>query len=255
MKRVDQQEDHFNFKDNKPNNAQGRGRIITALIFILAGVLIISQRSGFISYELFRQLFNWQMLLIGIGIVSIAKHKGSIGGFIMIMVGGVFLIPEYVDLSLDMRQMLWPAILIGVGLIILFNGFGSCKNGFKHRFRSGNIDDMDVVNANHIFGGGEYTITSQNFKGGQINSIFGGGKYDMTHSKLAPGVNVLDLSMIFGGLEILVPATWTVKIEVDSVLGGFSVKGVQVLQSGSESDGQLVIKGSAIFGGGELRRI
>lgn len=230
-------------------------RIITALLFILAGVILIGQRTGYITNDVFHMLFNWQMLLIALGIISLTKRDGSIGGIIMIMVGGVFLIPEYINLSLNTRQLLWPAILIGIGLIMLFKGYSGWHKRIERKFEKGQMTDMDVLDANHIFGGGDFHITSDNFKGGRINAIFGGGKYDFRNAKLAEGVVILEVSMIFGGLEIIVPNNWNVKVEVDSILGGFSQKSLDFLAPKSEIQGQLVIRGSAIFGGGELKRL
>lgn len=230
-------------------------RLITAILFIGAGVLLIAEKTGYISHDIYRMLFNWQMLLIAIGLISISKRDGSIGGIIMIMVGGVFLIPEYIDLSMNTRQLLWPAILIGIGLIILFKGYSGWHRKIERKFEKGQVNDMDVIDANHIFGGGDYHITSDSFKGGRINAIFGGGKYDFRNAKLAEGVVILEVSMIFGGLEIIVPNNWNVKVEVDSILGGFNQKSLDFLAPKPEMQGQLVIRGSAIFGGGELKRL
>lgn len=247
----------FNFPsddNHKINRKTGLSRTITALIFIFAGGVLIADRTGYISNELFHKLFNWQMLLIGIGLVSVTKREGSIGGVIMMMIGLVFLAPLYFDIPLNTRQLLWPAILIGVGLVILFNGFGKCKNQMKFRFDKNSINDIDTIDGNHVFGGGEHYVTSENFKGGTINAIFGGGKYNLTRCKLAPGTNVLNVSLIFGGIELIVPSDWNVKVEVDSILGGFSNKSGGYIGS-SESTGTLIIKGTAIFGGGELKRV
>jgi predicted membrane protein len=229
-------------------------RSFTALIFIAAGVLLIGERTGTISYELFKDLFNWQMLIIGIGLVLISKKDRSIGGYIMILIGVIFLIPELIYINLNTRQLLWPAVLIGVGVIILFKGMSGFGKKKERQMAQVNIDDMDVLNDNHIFGGGEYYVHSSNFKGGKIQAIFGGGKYDLSKSKLAEGIQVLDVNMIFGGIELIVPADWQVKNQVDSILGGFSIKNDGFHRPDSEFSGQLIIKGSAIFGGGEIKR-
>jgi len=181
-------------------------RILTAILFILAGSILIAERTGAISNEVFHFIFNWQMLLIALGIVSFFKKGSSVGGMIMILIGTVFLIPEYIQIPFNTQQLLWPAILICVGFIILFKGLGNAGPNFTKRYSKGTYDDIDIVDANHIFGGGDYHISSENFKGGRINAIFGGGKYDFRNAKLAPGIQYLDVSMIFGGLEINIPA-------------------------------------------------
>jgi len=193
------------------------------------------------------------MLLIGIGLILVTRKKGSFGGVVMILVGLVFLTPIYFDLPVNTGKLLWPAILVGVGIIVLFNGFGKCGASFKTKFHHQEISDIDMVDGNHIFGGGEHFVTSDNFKGGRITAIFGGGVYDLTKCKLAPGTNVLEVNFIFGGVEFLVPSSWNIKVEVDSILGGFSNK-QGIYRQDEPSEGVLIIKGSAIFGGGELKR-
>jgi len=229
-------------------------RILLALFFIAAGSILIAQKTGAISNDVFHMIFNWQMLLISLGIISLSKRDGSTGGIIMILIGGVFLVPEYIDMPVNTQQLLWPAILIGIGLIILFKGLGNWKTKFSSNFTKRDFDDMDMINTTHIFGGGDYHISSDNFKGGRVNAIFGGGKYDFRNAKLAAGIQYLEVSMIFGGLELIIPADWDVKVEVDSILGGFSNKSGGYTHSGESSQGQLVIRGTAIFGGGDIKR-
>ncbi len=81
----------------------------------------------------------------------------------------------------------------------------------------------------------------------------GGGKYNFRNVKLAPGIQILEVSLIFGGVELHVPSEWDVKIEVSSIFGGFSNKNMSYIRS-TEATGQLIIRGSAIFGGGEVKR-
>ena len=114
-------------------------------------------------------------------------------------------------------------------------------------FRSDFIDDVSV------FGGGHKIIHSDNFKGGNITAIFGGSEIDLTQCKLAPGENVIDVVIIFGGSTIVVPNDWDVITNVTPLFGGFSYKKSRYQSPGSEPAGTLVIKGVAIFGGGEVK--
>ena len=126
-------------------------RTITALFFIMAGLILIAQRLGYISNDLYHMLFNWQMLIIAIGIVSITKRGGSLGGMIMILVGVVFLVPEYFNMPVNTKQLLWPAILIGVGLIILFKGFGNWHKKIESKFsvKSEDFKKKAIDNLSH----------------------------------------------------------------------------------------------------------
>ncbi len=252
MKRMDK-DSYVEHKFKSKSKHTSLSRFFLALSFILAGSILIAEKTGFISNELFHMIFNWQVLVIAIGVVSIFKENNSIGGYIMILIGGIFLIPEFIDINFNTKQLFWPAILIGVGIIILFKGLNKWPQINRDRFTKSDFNDLDMVDDNHIFGGGEFHITSENFKGGKINALFGGGTYDFRNAKLAEGVQVLDISLVFGGLEINIPAEWDVKVEVTSILGGFSNKTLSYSRP-AEITGQLIIRGSAIFGGGEIKR-
>jgi len=236
------------------SNHTALSRTFLATAFIIAGLLIIGKRTELISYETFHMLFNWQFLLIAIGIVSISKNKeNNIGGYIIILIGTIFLIPEFIDINYDTRELFLPAILIGVGIIILFKGLDKFPSRAHKRFTKGDMNSLDTINDNLLFGGGEFHITSNNFQGGSINAIFGGGKYNFRNAQLAEGVQVLEVNLLFAGLDIQIPEDWDVKLEVTSILGGISNKSYSFNRS-VEQKGQLIIRGTAIFGGGEIKR-
>jgi predicted membrane protein len=103
-----------------------------------------------------------------------------------------------------------------------------------------------------IFGGGDRVISSQAFKGGRVTAIFGGSKYNMNSAELAKGRNVIDIFTVFGGCKFIIPEDWEVKIEVSAVFGGFSDKRHIRKDVPRDPSKELIIKGIAIFGGGDI---
>jgi predicted membrane protein len=76
----------------------------------------------------------------------------------------------------------------------------------------------------------------------------------MLKAKLAPGENVIDVFCLFGGMKVIVPEGWTVKIRVLSIFGGFSDKHRYKFPENNVDQGsQLIIRGTAVFGGGEIK--
>jgi len=57
---------------------------------------------------------------------------------------------------------------------------------------------------------------------------------------------------MFGGTQVIVPPDWTVRVEVFSLLGGFSDNRHSDLKVIPDSDKVLIIKGFVMFGGGEV---
>lgn len=243
----------FNKNSKNHNSQTPLSRILLSFSFIYSGVVLIGYKTHYITPEILHMIFNWQILLIAIGAVSLAKKGAHIGGYVLIMLGSFFLIPEFIDIPWETRQLFWPVMLIGVGILVLLNGSISWSDDAKFRFKKSDINDIDKINDQHIFSGGEFHITSENFKGGSISAIMGGGNYNLRNAKLSPGIQIIDVSIVFGGIELQVPSDWDVKVEVTSIFGGFNNKNFSY-SSTSELKGKLIIRGLAIFGGGEIKR-
>ena len=235
-------------KLNDTRHEAGKNRMsILGLILILAGLLIIGDHFDLFSFRFRDIIFSWQGLLIALGLIFLTKHEGKLTGSILILIGGFFLLPKFMVLPVSTLKLFWPAFLVFLGIVILFKGVFS--RGFGISASNTNGDMIEDVN---IFGGHDRILTTENFKGGEIINVFGGGKYNLLQSRLAPGKNVLEVVMVFGGSKLIVPQDWDVKVEVAAVFGGFSDKRIIPAEGVNDSSRTLVIKGIAIFGGGDL---
>jgi predicted membrane protein len=220
---------------------------LLGVVLIMVGAALILKNIGIFPYFIERIIFSWQMLLIAIGlIIIVGSSKDKTGGVILMAVGSFFLIPKIFKFVFAIN-VFWPAIFIVVGLIILFSRRINIKG--RSEAKIGN-DFIDVVN---IFSGCEKKIMSENFRGGKITSVFGGGEIDLTQAKLAPGVSELEVVCVFGGVEIIVPSDWNIKVEVTPVLGGFD-ESQAVSNKIVDTSKLLRITGTVVFGGGEIKR-
>jgi predicted membrane protein len=225
-------------------------RGIIGVILVIAGLFLVLRNTNFLPGFIDNIIFSWPMLLIVIGLVKIIGSSGHKSSCVIIMaVGAFFMIPIIFSETFHMYNMFWPSIFIIIGVIFIF----SKRHGWNsvNVVSDGSADDyIDYVN---VFSGGERQITSENFRGGKITAIFGGNEIDLTKSRLAPGINVLEVACIFGGTTIIVPDDWWVKIEVTPVLGGFTDSRKLTPGRVVDSTKQLVIKGAVVFGGGEVK--
>ncbi len=226
---------------------QGRSRAILGIVLLIIGCALIANQFNFIPFHIRDYIFTWQAILILIGVIMLTRKENTFTGYILIGVGAFFLIPHFVDLPFEYRGIIWPVFIVLLGVLLIFRstnifGTGRIERGFSDDY----IDDLN------IFGGHDRKINSMSFRGGKITSAFGGGTYDLTSAQLAPGVNVLDQVTIFGGSKLIVPNDWDIKIEVVAIFGGFSDKRGKLPVQTSVSEKRLVIKGVAIFGGGEI---
>ncbi|MFC2103889.1 LiaI-LiaF-like domain-containing protein [Bacteroidota bacterium] len=222
------------------------GRGIIGIVLILIGIAFIGRTLDIFPHQITHHLFSFPTILIVIGVVIILAGRNKTSGWILLIIGLVFLIPDVIHVPYSIRRLFWPTILIIVGLLIIFRSSG-VRRSSEESSSSDYIDDIAIL------GGGDRVITSENFKGGKITSIFGGSKIDLRKATLAPGQNIIDMFCMFGGSTLKVPASWNIKIDVVSLFGGFSDKRHIKTETTMDVGKELIIKGFVMFGGGELK--
>jgi predicted membrane protein len=233
----------------KYSNRRRMKKYVFGIIVILIGLLLLSRNTGQLPPGWMPVVFSWQMLLIGIGVISLFGKDSYIPGIILILIGGIFIIPKFGVLPFSVHSLFWPAILIAIGLIILFKGFG--RRQFQHRPEDRKLED-GYIHEETIFGGTKQRVTHQQFRGGKISCIFGGAEVDLSLASLAPGEHTLEISAIFGGATVIVPSDWKIIIKNSSFLGGFEDKR-RLIKESSDPSRVLIIQAEAIFGGGEIK--
>jgi len=238
---------------NKPaRNTETSNRLLIGILLIVAGLILMVKKSTILPEPLDNFIdniiFSWQMLLVAIGVITLIGSDNKTPGIVMVAVGGFFLIPELFTDFFRSFNFFWPALFIVIGVVLLMN---SNRLGRKLNFSTSN--KADYIDYTNIFSGAERQLITDNFQGGKITSIFGGGEVDLTRSSLSAGENIIEITCIFGGTTIIVPESWNVILDVTPILGGFSdarkVRG-DVIKDNTRS---LTIRGTVIFGGGELK--
>ena len=229
---------------SEPNYKPGR-KLILGFILVLIGLAFLAERTGLIPNNLRNILFTWQAFLILLGVVFVSNKEKRATGYLLMLIGGVFIIPEIFNVSIETRRLFWPLILIILGLFFIFG------SRFRRNF---NVDSeesvLDYIDDVNIFGGHERIVTTQNFRGGRVLAIFGGGEYDLRQSLVSKEGAEMEVINIFGGSSFIVPDDWNIKIEVAGIFGGFSdSRRISTISY----DKTLIVKGIAIFGGGDIK--
>ena len=217
-------------------------------LFIAVGILFILNRLNLIPHSITHVIFSWQMLLIGIGTFNLINKKYT-PATILITLGVVFMIPEFIDIDYNIRRLFWPIALVIVGIVLILRR----NKGLNEMDLNLNYGDgIDVIDHSSIFGGNKLICTSQNFKGGRVTSIFGGSEISFQQTEIGNENAVIDVFTMFGGSKFLVPQDWNVKVDVVSIFGGFNDKRFLGAHN-DRTKKTLIIKGFTIFGGGDVR--
>ncbi len=240
----------------------GSARAFLGMFLLGIGSILLLDKLGL--DEIFpRWIFSWPMVLIIIGIYTGIRHDfRNTGSYVLLFIGGIFLL-EKMDLGFDAGNLIWPGILIAFGLRMLL-GPGKTRY-FKDNLEwdkrePANPDDPerpldptsdDYMNSSSIFGGVKKNIVSKNFRGGDIVNFMGGAQINLSQADINGRV-VLDVTQVFGGTKIIVPAHWQVDHQMTSIFGGVEDKR-QIQPDTFNSDKVLIIKGISIFGGIDIR--
>ncbi len=243
---------HKRVKYTTMENRSTDKRIIAGALLMVAGMLLLLDTFNITDWPLRYYIFSWKTLLIGIGIILITTKERQTPGWVLIGLGIIFWLPSFVDYNISLGQIALPAILIGVGVVILTrrNNHLHRQHSFSGKTVEGNVSDYidDVA----ILGGGIKQVQSQNFKGGSITAIFGGSEFNMREASLSPDGCVIDVFTMFGGSKLIVPETWEVKSDVVSIFGGFTDKR-PVRATDLNNKNLILVKGMVIFGGLEIK--
>ena len=241
------------------------------LVLVVIGVLFLGYNVGIISLPVKDAIFSWPMLLIFFGVINLFRRQLILAMF-LIIVGTFFIIPKLEISGLDPRFVndYWPLLLIAAGVVILIQrmmfpkwGFGNWdKNWSEHRHHHHHSYKYDRskwegnystpgFSKNSVFASGDHIVLDPEFKGGELNAVFGSLNLDLRRTNLPVGETIVELNAVFGTITIYVPIDWQVETHLDAVFGGFQDN--RLPKEPTDTTRKLILTGSCVFGGGELR--
>lgn len=230
-------------------------RFWTGLLLIIVGGVWLAQRMG-VKFPYW--LFTWQCFLILLGIITGLKHNfRNATWLIMVGVGAFFLADEVID-DWHMKQYLWPFAIIVLGVIFVLRPkrkYRPVEGRWKRRY----YEDMqnlqasteDMIDSTTVFGGVKKVITTKDFKGGEIVCFMGGAEINLSQADFT-GTITIDITQVFGGTKLIVPPHWEIRSEAVAVFAGIEDKRPSV-PGVFDPNKILVLKGTTIFGGIEIR--
>lgn len=236
------------------------------VIFIAIGTLWLLDNFDlfFFGIPFSRLIFSWHTFAIIIGAIIISRNSKSFWGYFWLGIGLISFVKHLHFLpfvSFLTFSNLWPIIIILIGTWMILNMNDKKverKNFITNEQSQNNLNEKtqiffneNILNENVQFTSIKKLITTDNFKGGKINVLFGSLVLDLTQCKLEQGENVLDISVMFGGVQMRVPQDWLINSSVSSTFGGYEDKRF-FNQNATKTETSLLIKGTVAFGGCEI---
>lgn len=228
-----------------PVPGHNNGKVIAGFILLLVGgVLLLQQLSGLMFPD---WVISWGSLFIVIGLYSGAKHNFRNPLSYILIIWGTFLVLDDIFPGADFERMLWPLIIISIGILMILNrnrkwGNNRFRERRKNRRNSWNDNqnwnkqydwdkkvnpDEPVVEPVSDYSNFDYTNYTK-------------GKSDFTEDHL-------DATSVFGSANKTILSKNFKGGEIVNIFGGAEIDFTQ-----ADINGRVVIDVTQIFGGIKL---
>lgn len=213
-------------------------RFITGLAIVAVGVALLLGNFDLLNFKAL--LHDWWPMFIVLGgvLILINNLRNYLWAIIVIGFGVLLEIRQLGIADVNPWQVIWPAVIILVGLSLIFN-----RAVGKHRVSKENREDLIA-----IMGGHDKKNASEDYKGSKITTVMGGVKLDLSRAIINKEATV-EVFSFWGGVELIVPSNVIVKNQLSCIAGGVEDK--------SEHPGKdapvLHITGDVIMSGVEIK--
>jgi predicted membrane protein len=219
--------------------------ILWGLVLIAAGIVFTLNAMEITNIDIFFDGW-WTLFIIVPCLIGLLHEKDKTGNLIGIGIGVLLLLSaqEILDFSVILK-LIFPLIIIAVGLQMLFSGLFRNKTGKimeKIKDKGGNPRVACAT-----FTGCRLDCSGEVFDGAELNAIFGGVKCDLRGAVIEEDC-AIQVTAIFGGVDICVPQNVNVKVNPTCIFGGISNKTKAI-----DGAPTLYISGICMFGGVDIK--
>jgi predicted membrane protein len=231
---------------NRSSRGSSHGMIWGAIICAF-GIMLLLDHMGLVSADRLWRFWPTLIVVTGAGCLS---QPGKRAWGIFLIVGGLLLQLDALDVLRFHWADLWPLAIIAAGMMMIWGSLQS------RRVRAASPGgDQNATNVAAIFGGIERRISARDFRGGTVSAVFGGAELDFRDADMEGDEVVLEVNAVFGGAEIRVPENWRVEVRGQTLFGGYSDK-TRDAASGdinAQKRKTLILTGTTLFGGVEVK--
>jgi predicted membrane protein len=114
------------------------------------------------------------------------------------------------------------------------------------------INDSEFIRISSVFSGSKRTVISKHFQGGDIACVCGGAEIDLSQADIQ-GIITIKIEQVFGGTKLIIPPHWKLVNDIEGVFHGVDDKRNQNTTTTFDANKTLVLKGSVVFGGIDVR--
>ena len=214
------------------------GRVLIGVIVVTVGVLLLLGNLGIGDFS------PWEyapsiLIVLGLWALIRSGFRGSAGPWVLIGVGVAIQLSVLDEVPDVIRGATWPVLIIGAGvfLILTRTSFGGGEPGARHS--GSGLNDVAVFNSVNDDVVGPFT-------GLQTTTLFGGADYDLREAHVERPPAVIDVTCVFGGVELRILEDWSIHNDVLALFGGVDDKR---RDPSADSEATVSLRGTVLFGG------
>lgn len=219
--------------------------VIWGIVLIAAGAVFALNELNITNINIFFDGW-WTLFIIVPCAVGLFTEREKTGNIIGIAIGVFLLLCCQDILSFSMLwKLLVPAIIVIVGLKMVLTGlFGNKANEIMKQLK---LEGKQPRSGFAAFSGSDLNYDGEVFEGAELTAVFGGVECDLRNAIIEKDC-AIQVSAIFGGIDVFVPAGINVKVNANSIFGGVSNK-TAIHQNAPT----IYISGTCMFGGVEIK--
>ncbi|MDF2537868.1 MAG: putative rane protein [Herbinix sp.] len=233
------------------------GNAVWGLFIILIGVGIAGNELNLWDFNFFFDGW-WTLFIIIPCFVGMIKSNFGVGSTIGFLIGVLLFLSHWVDFNFNPWSLLIPAIIIYIGLRIMFqdlftrrhfHGDKTVHNGFQTGQEGSTFHSSNKSEYTAIFSSNNIRINHEPFNGTNLNAIFGSIVLDLRDAVIQNDVEI-SASAVFAGIEIYAPSGVKIKVNNVPIFGGVSNKYVQNAGAGAPI---IYLNSTCMFGGIDIK--
>ena len=207
-------------KDESVNESPSRlsGRMLWGLIVLTLGVLWTLDNLGQIDAS--QVLRWWPAVALAWGLLLLSGINGRrrpVAGWIWTIVGGLSILRPLGVADADVTTF-WPVLLIVAGVTLVRRAWSGKEAAASLSGGGPRID------ASAFLAGSQRKIVTDAFSSADVNTVIAGTTLDLRPARLEGGKGVVDVFVMWGGIDLIVPPEWRVVSEVTPILGVFRTR-------------------------------
>jgi predicted membrane protein len=212
-------------------------KLVLGIFFTLLGVLWTADNLSLLRADAF--LRYWPAVVVLIGLIKLADPTRRVLGLILTVAGASLLANTAGWVSFTIFDF-WPLALVLAGAVVVIRALGFRPSATLSR---DSRQIWAVLNARKI------RDNARDYAGNGIFTFMAGCELDLSEADIIHSPAIIDVFVMWGGVEIYVPDNWEIVGEVVPFMAGFEVK-----TGAGSPERRLIVRGAAFMGGVEVKR-